>query len=146
MAAGLISVKRQAVSRAVATLVERNTTGRSFTHQFSQFALLQSWWRQKGGGVGELGSRSLKGLKSLTEAKAHSRQLYSSSPSGQSGTPSQRRMEGRQLWLRQRYCPVGQPPCGGMVPGTWPRQDSSSDPSAQSSSSSHLQLFGRHWK
>lgn len=56
MAAGLISVKRQAVSRVVATLVKWNTTGRSFTHQFSQFALLQSWWRQKGGLGGGLDS------------------------------------------------------------------------------------------
>lgn len=46
MAAGLIGVKRQAVGIVVATLVKWNTTRRSFTHQFSQFALLQSWWRQ----------------------------------------------------------------------------------------------------
>lgn len=47
MAAGLISVERQAVGGAVAALVKWNTTRQSFTHQFSQFALLQSWWRQE---------------------------------------------------------------------------------------------------
>lgn len=78
--------------------------------------------------------------------KADLRQLYSSSPSGQSATLSQRSMEGRQLLFKHRYCPVGQPTCGGTVPGTWPGQDSSSDLSAQSSSPSHLQLIGRHWK
>lgn len=47
MAAGLIRVKRQTVRRTVATLLKRNTTGRTFTHQFSQLALQQSWWRQR---------------------------------------------------------------------------------------------------
>lgn len=148
MAAGFISVKRQAVGGVVATLVKWNTTGRSVTHQFSQFALLQSWGRQKEGPwlvIFEM-SEEKKSNLSLTEAhaKANSRQLYSSSPSGQSATPSQRSKEGRQLLFTQRYCPGGQPPCGGMVPGTWPGQDSSSDLSAQSISPSHLQLFGMH--
>lgn len=49
MAAGLIGAKRQTVSIVVATLVEWDTTGRTFTHQFSQLALQQSW-RQKEGG------------------------------------------------------------------------------------------------
>lgn len=72
------------------------------------------------------------------------RQLYSSSPSGQSATLSQRSMDGTQLLSKHWYCPVGQPSCGGTVPGTWSGQDSSSDLSAQSSSPSHLQLIGRH--
>lgn len=82
--------------------------------------------------------------KNTASANANLRQLYSSSPSGQSATPSQRSMEGRQLSFKQRYLPVGQPPCGGMVPGTWSGQASSSDLSAQSGSPSHLQLFGTH--
>lgn len=49
MAAGLIRAKRQTVSRVVATLVEWDATGPTFTHQFSQFALQQSWWRQREG-------------------------------------------------------------------------------------------------
>lgn len=48
MAAGLIRVKRQTVCRTVTTLLKRNTTGRTFTHQFSQLALQQSWWKQRG--------------------------------------------------------------------------------------------------
>lgn len=47
MAAGLIRVKRQTVCRTVTTLLKRNTTGRTFTHQFSQLALQQSWWKHR---------------------------------------------------------------------------------------------------
>lgn len=54
MAAGLIRVKRQAVGRVVTTLVTWNTRRPTFTHQFSQFTLQQSWWRQ-----GEAGRREV---------------------------------------------------------------------------------------
>lgn len=47
MAAGLIRVKRQTVCGTVTTLLKRNTTGRTFTRQFSQLALQQSWWKQR---------------------------------------------------------------------------------------------------
>ncbi len=47
MAAGLIRVKRQTVGRAVTALLKWDTSGRTFTHQFSQFTLQQSWREQK---------------------------------------------------------------------------------------------------
>lgn len=41
--------------------------------------------------------------------KQNSRHPFSSSPSGQSATPSQRSMEGRHTAFEQRYCPTEQP-------------------------------------
>lgn len=78
--------------------------------------------------------------------KIHSRQLFSSSPWGQSGTPSQRSMEGRQRELKHWKYPILHWSWGGKVPGTEVGQCSSSDLSAQSGSPSHNQLCGMHWK
>lgn len=47
MAAGLVRVKRQTVSRVVTTLLKWNTSRRTFTHQFSQFTLQKSCWKQR---------------------------------------------------------------------------------------------------
>lgn len=80
------------------------------------------------------------------------RHPYSSSPSGQSKTISQRSSAGIQLLFMQRYSPVSHPVWGGMVPGTTLAHISSSELSRQSTSPSHCQLTGihsnrsKHWK
>ncbi len=80
------------------------------------------------------------------------RHPYSSSPSGQSKTVSQRSRAGIQLLFMQRYSPVAHPVWGGVVPGTTLAHISSSELSRQSTSPSQCQLSGiqlnryKHWK
>lgn len=47
MAAGLIRVERLTVGRVVTAIVKWDTHRQTFTHQFSQFTLQQSWWKKQ---------------------------------------------------------------------------------------------------
>lgn len=124
MAAGLIGAKRQTVSNVVATLVEWDTIARTFTHQFSQFALQQSWWRQKGGGL--IVYQLAKKPKNPTSGclRCAEMQTYGSCTRPPPQDSRQRRRSA--VWTAGSCCPntgtvqLDTRPVGGRCPGPGP--------------------------